>query len=120
MVKPDGPCFPIGIAAQVVNVHAQTLRHYERVGLLRPQRTEGNIRLYSPKDIERAVQVRHLIEDFGVNLAGVEVVLKLSENMERLRTEMDAEMARMRDELEAEVRRLKDALARVTGQTFHE
>lgn len=116
MVRPEGPCFSIRVAARMVSVHPQTLRHYERLGLLRPQRSEGNVRLYSPKDIEQAIHVRRLIEDLGVNLAGVEVVLKLNESMERLRTEMEAELVRMRAEYEAEIRRLKDALARVTGQ----
>src|ERR1044071_7739967 len=68
--------FAISVAARMLGVHAQTLRAYERQGLLTPSRTKGRIRLYSIDDIRRAQQIRRLIEDLGVNLAGVEVILQ--------------------------------------------
>ena len=90
------PCFSISVTARIVGVHAQTLRHYERVGLIWPSRTTGRQRLYSVADIERIRRLRTLIEDMGVNLAGAEVALKL--------------MARV-EELEEEVSRLKETVS---------
>ena len=91
----DMACFVISVAARLLNVHPQTLRYYERAGLISPSRSRGNIRLYSTRDIERAQQIKRLIEDLGVNLAGVEVILRLTERLrdleqenERLRTEL--------------------------------
>ncbi len=81
------PCFVISIAANMVGVHAQTLRYYERVGLVMPSRSEGKRRLYSPNDIERLRRIKTLTDDMGVNLAGVEVVLKLMERIIQLEKE---------------------------------
>ena len=79
--------FAISVAARLLGVHAQTLRAYERQGLLQPSRTKGRIRLYSIEDIRRAQQIRRLIEDLGVNLAGVEVILQLTERIRNLEEE---------------------------------
>ena len=92
----EEPCFVISVAARIVGVHAQTLRHYERLGLIWPSRTSGRQRMYSVADIERIRRVRTLTEDMGVNLAGAEVALKLMDHVE---------------ELEREVSNLKDTLA---------
>ena len=89
---PDGACFVISVAARLLNVHPQTLRYYERAGLIAPSRSKGNIRLYSAADIQRAMQIKRLIEDLGVNLAGVEVILRL---MDRLR-EQELELLELR------------------------
>jgi MerR family transcriptional regulator, heat shock protein HspR len=91
----DMACFVISVAARLLNVHPQTLRYYERAGLISPSRSRGNIRLYSTRDIERAQQIKRLIEDLGVNLAGVEVIMKLTE---RIR-EMEHEIEDLRGEL---------------------
>src|SRR3954454_1717024 len=80
--------FAISVAARMLGVHAQTLRAYERQGLLTPSRTKGRIRLYSIDDIRRAQQIRRLIEDLGVNLAGVEVILQLTERIRDLEEEL--------------------------------
>jgi len=80
--------FAISVAARMLGVHAQTLRGYERQGLLAPSRTKGRIRLYSIDDIRRANQIRRLIEDLGVNLAGVEVILQLTERIAALEDEI--------------------------------
>src|SRR5688572_23588621 len=85
----DMACFVISVAARLLNVHPQTLRYYERAGLINPSRSRGNIRLYSTRDIERAQQIKRLIEDLGVNLAGVEVIMKLTERMRELEGELD-------------------------------
>ena len=101
MRRQDEPCFVISIAARMVGVHAQTLRYYERAGLVEPSRSEGNIRLYSPQDIERLLQIKTLMDDLGVNLAGAEVILRLTERI----AEMEGQMRTM----EGEIKRLKDA-----------
>jgi MerR family transcriptional regulator/heat shock protein HspR len=92
----DMACFVISVASRLLNVHPQTLRYYERAGLISPSRSRGNIRLYSTRDIERAQQIKRLIEDLGVNLAGVEVIMKLTERMR----EMEQEIGSLRGELE--------------------
>ena len=75
------PRYVISVAARMVAVHAQTLRTYERLGLVDPARTQGNFRLYSERDIRRVRRIKMLIEDLGVNLAGVEVILRMSAQM---------------------------------------
>jgi MerR family transcriptional regulator, heat shock protein HspR len=81
-------------------MHAQTLRYYERAGLLRPSRSRGRIRLYSVADIARLRQIQRLINDLGVNLAGAEVILRMGERIEQLQQEMDdlrRQLQRLRD-----------------------
>src|SRR5579884_2737492 len=94
--------YTIGVAAELVNVHQQTLRHYERLGLIEPERGKGEIRYFSPRDIERVLQIRRLIDELGVNLAGVEVILNMREQIERVQAETEAAIDRMRAEHEAE------------------
>jgi MerR family transcriptional regulator/heat shock protein HspR len=87
-IPPDEPHYVISVAARLVNLHPQTLRHYETLGLVVPQRSRGNIRLYSPRDIERLRKITRLTQELGVNLAGVEIILRLSEQLEALQTEL--------------------------------
>lgn len=96
----DEPVYAISIAARLVEMHPQTLRLYERLGLITPKRVDRN-RLYSEADIEKLQRIQRLTRDMGVNLAGVEVILKLLEQMDQMRAEMEAEMERMMQELEA-------------------
>ena len=84
----DEPYFVISVAARIIGVHAQTLRYYERVGLVWPSRTGGRQRLYSMADIERLKRIKALTEDMGVNLAGAEVALKLMMRIEDLEQEV--------------------------------
>ncbi len=72
------PLFVISVAARLVEMHPQTLRKYEREGLVAPSRTTGNLRLYSDRDIERLRQVKYLVEERGLNLAGVQLALELT------------------------------------------
>jgi MerR family transcriptional regulator/heat shock protein HspR len=116
VIKDDEPCFTIGVVHQMLGLHPQTLRHYERLGLVRPYRSGGKIRMYSAKDLERIAQIKRWVDDLGVNLAGVEVMLKMQESMEQMRAEMEREMEQMRQEYEAEIRRLKEVLLRVTRE----
>ena len=103
----DEPIYVISIAARLTNLHPQTLRHYERIGLLKPARTSGNQRVYSQEDLERLRQIVHLTEEVGINLAGVEMILKMREEMRKMSDEMD----QIQTELEAEIRRLRKRLA---------
>jgi MerR family transcriptional regulator/heat shock protein HspR len=84
----EEPCFVISVAARMVGLHAQTLRYYERVGLIWPSRTVGRQRLYSVADIERLNRIKTLTEDMGVNLAGAEVAMKLMARIEELESEV--------------------------------
>jgi len=95
------PSFVISVAARMLGVHAQTLRYYERAGMIEPSRSAGNRRLYSMGDIDRLRRIKTLINDLGVNLAGVEVIMGMGERM--------AEMERQMRRLEAEIRRLTEA-----------
>jgi MerR family transcriptional regulator, heat shock protein HspR len=80
----DEPVFIISVAARLVEMHPQTLRKYEREGLIAPSRTVGNLRLYSDHDIERLRQVKYLVEEIGLNLAGVQLALGLTRQMSDL------------------------------------
>jgi len=95
------PCYVISVAAKMVGVQTYTLRYYEKVGIIEPSRSPGNIRLYSERDIARLRQVKTLMGDLGVNLAGVEVVLRLAQRMtevQRHMEELESELERMRGE----------------------
>lgn len=83
------PLFVISVAARLVEMHPQTLRKYEREGLIAPSRTSGNLRLYSDQDIERLRQVKYLVEERGLNLAGVQLALELTRELQRLRESLD-------------------------------
>ena len=86
---PNEPVYMIGIAAQLTGLHPQTVRLYERMGLVRPRRVSNKNRLYCEADIQRLLQIRRFTQEMGVNLAGVEVILDLLERMERMQIEMD-------------------------------
>jgi MerR family transcriptional regulator/heat shock protein HspR len=112
----SGAWHAIAAAAERAGVHEQTLRHYERLGLISPARRgtrPQSPRLYSERDIERVVHIRRLMGELGVNLAGVETILYMRDRMETLRRETDRELARLRQEHEAETRRLREALERL-------
>jgi MerR family transcriptional regulator/heat shock protein HspR len=125
--KSDGAWYIISVAAEKAEVHEQTLRHYERLGLISPAR-KGNSphspRLYSDRDIERVMQIRNLMQDLGVNLAGVETILHMRNLIEQMQAEtqdritqvqrqMEQEIERMREQHESETRRLKGIIERL-------
>jgi MerR family transcriptional regulator/heat shock protein HspR len=111
----ESACFIISVAAEMIGAHEQTLRQYERLGLVTPQRSKGNMRMYSRRDIERLRQIKSLTDDLGVNLAGVDVILNMREEMARMRYQYAQELTRMREEHERELARLKALLQRVEG-----
>ena len=98
----DEPLFVISIAAKMVGMHAQSLRHYERLGLVRPSRSRGHVRLYSRADVERLLHIQRLVNDLGVNLAGAEVVIRLNARIRKMEEEMEhlrAELQSYRDRM---------------------
>lgn len=93
---PSDAAFVISVAARVLGVHEQTLRYYERAGLVEPARSKGRIRLYSLRDLERVRQIRRLIDDLGVNLAGVEVIMRLTDRIREMELETETLRAQLR------------------------
>jgi MerR family transcriptional regulator/heat shock protein HspR len=111
--------FRIGAIAEKYGIHPQTLRMYEREGLLRPARTEGNTRLYDSDTIERLEIILTLTRHLGVNLAGVEVILHMKQRMEKMNGEVQKMLVVLREELDT--RRPSDrsvALARIPGRPY--
>lgn len=85
----DEPRYVISVAARMLGVQTYTLRYYERIGVIEPSRSRGNIRLYSDRDIAWLQRVKSLMEDLGVNLAGVEVILRMMQRMTELQNELE-------------------------------
>jgi MerR family transcriptional regulator/heat shock protein HspR len=92
----DHPLYMISVAADLVGMHPQTLRIYESKGLVRPKRTAGNTRLYSERDLERLRLIQRLTTELGLNLAGVEHVLRLQDELVKLRRRLDRVEREMR------------------------
>jgi MerR family transcriptional regulator/heat shock protein HspR len=88
-IPPDEPCYTIGVVARMVDLHPQTLRNYEQIGLVVPQRSDGNIRLYSQREVDRLMKINRLTQELGVNLAGVEVILHLTDQIETLQIQLE-------------------------------
>ena len=102
----DEPCYVISVVARLVELHPQTLRHYDRVGLLKPSRTAGRVRLYSRRDIEKLRKIARLTDHLGVNLAGVEVILNMSERIE----ELQRQLATLQHQSELEIGALRQRM----------
>jgi MerR family transcriptional regulator/heat shock protein HspR len=96
----ERPRYMISVAAELVGMHPQTLRIYEAKGLVRPKRTAGNTRLYSEADLDRLRLIQRLTTELGLNLAGVETVLRLEDEVKRLRARMQRLERQMRDEIQ--------------------
>ena len=95
-IEDNQPSYVISVAARMVGVHVQTLRYYERLGIIEPARSRGNTRLYSARDIETLRRIKSLLNELGVNLAGVEVIMRMSDRM----AEMEQELRRLRTQLQ--------------------
>ena len=91
----DEPVYLISVVATMLDIHPQTLRQYEREGLIEPSRTQGRMRLYSQRDIDRMKLILRLTRQMGVNLAGVDIVLQLKEQIDQMQQEID----QLREEL---------------------
>lgn len=93
------PRYVISIAARMIGVQVHTLRYYERIGIIEPSRSQGNIRLYSERDVTLLRRIKTLMDDLGVNLAGVEVILRMSQRMAELQghvKELESELQKLR------------------------
>ena len=106
----DRPRYMISVAADLVGMHPQTLRIYEQKGLVRPQRTSGNTRLYSEADLERLKLIQRLTTELGLNLAGVEMVIGLEDQMNRMQRRMERMEREMRDRMREVERQYKREL----------
>jgi MerR family transcriptional regulator/heat shock protein HspR len=105
----------ISVVAEMFEIHPQTLRAYEREGLLRPARTDGNTRLYSEEDLERIELILRLTKDLGVNLAGVEVVLNMRERMNEMQRQMNQMFQEVLRRMETEFKHLEQAQQNLEG-----
>ena len=85
---PCEPCYVISVVARLVNMHPQTLRYYEKLGLIQPSRSDGRIRLFSLQDVQRLQKIQEL-QDAGVNPAGIKLILDLTERVEALTAELE-------------------------------
>ncbi len=109
----DRELYFISMAAEMLGMHPQTLRKYERLGLIQPSRTIGSMRLYSREELERLRLIKHLVDEAGINLAGVQRLLMVAETMQRIRPLMDEHALTTgagRRQLLNEIRRLNEAL----------
>jgi len=85
----DEPVYLISVVAKVLTIHPQTLRQYEREGLICPSRTDGKMRLYSQRDIDKIKMIQRLTRDLGVNLAGVDIIIRLKDKIEAYEEELE-------------------------------
>jgi MerR family transcriptional regulator, heat shock protein HspR len=83
------PRYVISVAARMLDVHTHTLRYYERVGIIEPRRSRGNVRLYSDQDIALLKRIKTLVDDMGINLPGVEVILRMIQHVGELQSELE-------------------------------
>lgn len=113
--------FSISVVAKTYDIHPQTLRMYEREGLLRPSRTEGNTRLYSDKDVERLEEILNLRREFGVNLAGVDLILRMRQQMDQMQADVNELLKSFRqvlvETLDDGETRYKNSLVKVSPRT---
>jgi MerR family transcriptional regulator/heat shock protein HspR len=108
MTTRSTPLYRISVVAEMLKLHPQTLRMYERKGLIRPSRTVGQTRMYSPEDVEEIARVTRLARDLGVNLAGIEIILKMRRRM----LDMQAQIEDLMDYVRADTVEQRDAAAR--------
>ena len=110
MVDKDKPLYVISVAAELVDMHPQTLRLYERKGLIEPSRSAGKTRLYSQRNIEQLRDIRRLTQELGVNLAGVEEIIKLRRDLDELQHRMERRIGTLQDRIQSEMASMRHAL----------
>ncbi len=106
----DKPLYVISVAAELVDMHPQTLRLYERKGLIEPSRSAGKTRLYSQRDIDHLKEIRRLTQELGVNLAGVEEIIRLRKKLDKLQENMEGRIVSLQDQLQHRVSSYRAAL----------
>jgi MerR family transcriptional regulator, heat shock protein HspR len=102
-INQDRPLYVISVAAELVDMHPQTLRLYERKGLIEPSRSAGKTRLYSQRDIEHLKEIRRLTQELGVNLAGVEEIIRLRRRLDMLQDQMEGRVGELQEQLQKEI-----------------
>ncbi|MHB8646978.1 MAG: MerR family transcriptional regulator [Thermomicrobiales bacterium] len=117
-MQDKGPLYVISVASRLLALHPQTLRKYERAGFVIPSRTDGNLRLYSPEDLALLRQVKHLVDERGVNLAGVELALTITQLAERLldRAEHEGNTAKLRRDTQEIATQMLRALGAMSNE----
>jgi MerR family transcriptional regulator/heat shock protein HspR len=121
MTDKGKPLFQIGVVADQLKIHPQTLRLYERKGLIRPSRTVGQTRLYSEGDVEELARILRLTRDLGVNLAGIEIILKMRRQMVEMHRQIEDLLAYIRQEMAepgSRQRSAGEALVRVASSSL--
>ncbi|HLB43287.1 hypothetical protein A3F06_04125 [candidate division TM6 bacterium RIFCSPHIGHO2_12_FULL_36_22] len=103
--------FSISAVSKMFSVHQQTVRLYEKEGLITPKRTEGNTRMFTEEDIEKLEEVIHLTHELGINLAGVQMILKLQKSIKKLQKQMNDSLEQVQDDLKNEVDLSKNIIA---------
>ena len=98
-IENEEPRYVISVAARILGIHTHTLRYYEKIGIIEPSRSKGNIRLYSDRDLALLRQMKTLMEDLGITLAGAEVILRMAQRMTELQQHVEG--------LESEIKRLR-------------
>lgn len=116
-MRENEPLYVISVAARLLELHPQTLRKYEREGFVSPSRTTGNLRLYSSEDLERLRQVKYLVEDRGINLAGVQLSMELTARVKRIYNEVAKISKRNEGVLDPVLRELSVVLERLGIET---
>jgi MerR family transcriptional regulator, heat shock protein HspR len=106
----DRPLYVISVAAELVDMHPQTLRLYERKGLIEPSRSAGKTRLYSQRDVEHLREIRRLTQELGVNLAGVEEIIRLRRRLDTLQDQMEGRVGELQQQLQQEITSYQRAL----------
>ncbi|HUG38257.1 MAG TPA: MerR family transcriptional regulator [Candidatus Limnocylindrales bacterium] len=114
MTDPGKPLYMIGVVAEILKIHPQTLRMYEKKGLIQPSRTVGKTRMYSPEDVEQIARLVRLTRDLGVNLAGVEIVLKMRRRM----IEMQSQIEDLTNYVRDDVTQARNQRSRGTGEAL--
>lgn len=109
-IDKDKPLYVISVAAELVDMHPQTLRLYERKGLIEPSRSAGKTRLYSQRNIEQLRDIRRLTQELGVNLAGVEEIIKLRRSLDELQERMERRIGTLQDRIQSEMASIRHAL----------
>ncbi len=109
-IDKDKPLYVISVAAELVDMHPQTLRLYERKGLIEPSRSAGKTRLYSQRNIEQLREIRRLTQELGVNLAGVEEIIKLRSKLDTLQSNMESRIGLLQGQLEERIGGIRGAL----------
>ena len=109
MVARGHKLFMISVVSEMLGIHPQTLRLYEREGFIKPKRSGGNTRLFSEEDVEKLEMVLRLTRELGVNLAGVDVILSMREKMEQMQRDREETILSLREELAREIARREEA-----------